>query len=169
MTSKIVLETKRLLLRHFTIEDADNLAIIYADSETMKFLRRTRSYQETLDNLDLIFKSYQKYGFGLWAVMHKNDNKLIGRCGLIAQNIEGIREVEIAYMLSKDYWRRGIATEAACAIRDYGFNVIGCQRLISLIDPNNIASQKVALKAGLNYEKDIILNDKPVFVYTIYF
>lgn len=168
MTSKIVIETKRLLLRHFTLEDADNLAIIYADSETMKFLRRTRSYQETLDNLDLIFKCYKKYGFGLWAVMHKNDSKLIGRCGLIAQNIEGIREVEIAYMISKDYWRQGIGTEAACGIRDYGFGVIGCQRLISLIDPDNIASQKVALKAGLSYEKDIILNDKLVMVYAIH-
>ncbi|MDJ0743748.1 MAG: GNAT family N-acetyltransferase [Xenococcaceae cyanobacterium MO_167.B27] len=166
MSSKIVTETKRLLLRHFTLEDAQDLAILYGDPVVRKFLG-LRNYEETLKSLEWIFKCYDKYGYGLWAVIHKADNKLIGRCGLIAQNIEGVREVEIAYMLSKDYWGQGIGTEAACAIRDYGFEIVGCKRMISLIDPDNIASCKVASKVGLTYEKDVILEDKPVRVYAI--
>ncbi|MDJ0591374.1 MAG: GNAT family N-acetyltransferase [Pleurocapsa sp. MO_226.B13] len=168
MTSKIVTESKRLLLRHFTLEDAEDLAILQADPVVMRFLRR-RNYQETLKTLDWIFKCYEKYGYGLWAVIHKADNRLIGRCGLIFQNWAEVKDVEIAYMLSKYYWKQGLATEAACAIRDYGFEVVGCKRLISLIDPDNIASQKVAAKVGLTYEKDIILEAKPVRVYAIHF
>ena len=167
MSSKIVTETKRLLLRHFTIEDADDLAILQADPVVMKFLRR-RNYQETLETLDWIFKCYEKFGYGLWAVIHKADRRLIGRCGLIFQNWAEVRDVEIAYMLSQNYWGQGLATEAACGIRDYGFEVVGCQRLISLIDPNNIPSQKVAAKVGLTYERDIILEAKPVRVYAIH-
>ena len=168
MSPRIVIETPRLILRHFTLKDADNLAVIYADPITMKFLRRTRTYPETLDNLNLIFESYKQYGFGLWAVIHKNDNKLIGRCGLIAQKIEGISEVEIAYMIARKYWRQGIGTEAASAIRDYGFQSLGYQRLISLIDIDNIASQKTALKTGMSYEREIIFDDKPILVYAIH-
>ena len=166
-SSKIVTETKRLLLRHFTLEDAGDLAILHADPVVMKFLR-LRNYEETLKTLDWIFKCYEKYGYGLWAVIHKADNKLIGRCGLIFQNWGEVKDVEIAYMLSKDYWGQGLGTEVARAIRDYGFEAIGCKRLISLIHPDNIASQKVAAKVGLTYEKNIILEDKPVRVYAIH-
>ncbi|MGF1539230.1 MAG: GNAT family N-acetyltransferase [Pleurocapsa sp.] len=166
MTASIVIKTQRLLLRHFVLEDAEQLAIIQADPVVMKFLRR-RNYQETLETLDWIFKCYDKYGYGLWAVIHKADNKLIGRAGLIWQNLPAInlKDVEIAYLLAQDYWGRGLGTEAATAIRDYGFEVIGCKRLISLIEPNNIASQKVASKVGLNYEREATIEDKPVYVY----
>ncbi len=72
MTSKTVTETKRLLLRHFTLEDAEDLALLQADPVVMRFLRR-RNYQETLKTLDWIFKCYEKYGYGLWAVIHKKE------------------------------------------------------------------------------------------------
>lgn len=98
-SSKIVTETKRLLLRHFTLEDAKDLAILHVDPVVMKFLR-LRNYEETLKTLDWIFKCYEKFGYGLWAVIHKADNKLIGRCGLIFQNRGEVKDVEIAYMLS---------------------------------------------------------------------
>lgn len=89
----------------------------------------------------------------MWATIHKADHKLIGRCGLIPQLVDGQKEVEIGYLLAKEYWGRGLATEAAVAIRTYGFE-LGFNRLISLIVPENIASQKVALKNGMKYEKD---------------
>ncbi|MEL7010379.1 MAG: GNAT family N-acetyltransferase [Cyanobacteria bacterium J06648_1] len=168
MKALITIETQRLLLRHFVLEDAEQLASVQADPIVMKYLRR-RNYQETLATLDWIFKCYDKYGYGLWAVIHKADNKLIGRAGLIWQNLPAInlKDVEIAYLLEQDYWGQGLATEAAMAIRDYGFEVIGCKRLISLIDSNNIASQKVALKVGLTYEREVTIEEKPVYVYGI--
>lgn len=149
----VIAETSRLILRQLTLDDVDDLATIYADPVVMKFWPSTRTYAETKQTCDRILRCYEEYGFGLWATIHKADRKLIGRCGLIPQLVDGHKEVEIGYLLAKEYWGRGLATEAAIAIRTYGFE-LGFNRLISLIVPKNIASQKVALKNGMKYEKD---------------
>ena len=162
----IVTETPRLILRHLTWDDVDALATIFADPVVMKFYPNTRTSEETKGHIEWIFSCYEKHGFGLWATIHKADNQFIGRCGLIPQRVDGQEEVEIGYMLAKEYWGKGLATEAASAIRDYGFG-IGYNRLISLIYPGNITSQKVAMKVGLTYEKDTIIQEKTVRVYAI--
>lgn len=79
-----------------------------------------------------------------------------------------MQEVEVGYMLAKEYWGQGLATEAAVASRNYGFEQLGLNRLISLIDPRNIASQKVAMKNGMEYEKDAKMWGKILRVYTIH-
>ncbi len=112
-----VIKTPRLILRHLTLEDTEALAAIYADPIVMKFFRSTRSQKETKQKIDKMIKSYKKKGFGLWATIYKPDNQFIGRCGLIPQMINECSELEIAYLLAKEYWRRGLATEAAIAIR----------------------------------------------------
>lgn len=164
----IVLETPRLLLRQFTTEDLDCLSALYADPTVMTFLGGPRSYERAQQHLGQIMQNYEEYGFGLWATVHKGDRQLMGRCGLIPQVIEGKSEVEIGYLLAKEYWRQGLASEAAAAIRDYGFNTVGCDRLISLIDPQNFASQEVAQRTGLTYEKDVMLAGKTYQTYAIY-
>ena len=163
-----VIETPRLILRHLTLEDTEALASIYADPIVMKFFPSTRSPEETKQKIEKIINSYEQDGFGLWATIYKPDNQFIGRCGLIPQIVNQCSELEIAYMLAKEYWGMGLATEAACAIRDYGFEKLGCNRLISLIDQGNITSQKVALKTGLTYEKDVQMEGKNIRVYAIY-
>ena len=163
-----IIETPRLILRHITLEDTEALAAIYADPIVMKFFRSVRSPEVTRQKIENINESYHQYGFGTWATIYKPDNQFIGRCGLIPHIIDESSEIEIAYLLAKDYWGRGLATEAACAIRDYGFEKIGCNRLIFLIDHENIASQKVALKTGLTYEKDIEMEEENLRVYAIY-
>lgn len=163
-----VLETPRLLLRQFTWDDLDCLAALYADPTVMTFLGGPRSYERAEQHLGQILQSYEENGFGLWATIHKSDRHLMGRCGLIQQNINSKPEVEIGYLLAKEYWSQGLASEAASAIRDYGFNTVGCDRLISLIDPQNFASQKVAQKVGLIYEQEIALQGKPIRVYAIH-
>ncbi len=164
----IVAETPRLILRHLTKDDVDDLAVIYADPIVMKFYPSTWTYEETQQQVERIINTYEQRGFSLWATIHKADNKFIGRCGLIPQLVDGQQEIEIGYMLAKEYWGRGLATEAACASRDYGFEKVGCNRLISLIDPGNIGSQKVAMKVGLTYEKDATMWEKTVRVYAIH-
>lgn len=164
----IVAETPRLILRHLTKDDVDDLAAIYADLIVMKFYPRTLTYEETQQQVERIINTYEQRGFSLWATIHKADNKFIGRCGLIPQLVDGQQEIEIGYMLAKEYWGRGLATEAACASRDYGFEKVGCDRLISLIAPGNIVSQKVAMKVGLTYEKDATMWEKTVRVYVIH-
>lgn len=164
--STIVIETPRLILRHLTINDANELAAIYADPVVMKFYPSVWTYAQTKQQIRTI-ATYEQLGFGLWATIYKANNKFIGRCGLVPQLVDGQQEIEIGYLLAKEYWGKGLATEAACASRDYGFE-IGCDRLISLIDPGNIASQKVALKTGLTYEKDATMWEKSLCVYTIH-
>ncbi|WP_019505128.1 GNAT family N-acetyltransferase [Pleurocapsa sp. PCC 7319] len=163
----IVIETPRLILRHLTLEDTEALASIYADPIVMKFFRSVRSPEVTKQKIEKIIESYEQDGFGLWATIYKPDNQFIGRCGLIPQIVNQCSELEIAYLLAKEYWGRGLATEAAIAIKNYGFEEIGCNRLISLINHDNIASQKVALKTGLTYEKDIQMEGENLRVYAI--
>lgn len=163
----IVAETPRLILRHLTLDDVGDLAAIYADPIVMKFYPSIRTYEQTKAAVERIVDTYKQHGFGLWATVHKADHKLIGRCGLIPQLVDGQQEIEIGYLLAKEYWGKGLATEAASVIRDYGFEKTGRTRLISQIDPGNIASQRVALKVGLTYEKDTTMWNKTVRVYAI--
>lgn len=162
----IAIETHRLILRELTLDDVEDLAQIYADPVVMKYYPNPISRQETKYQITRMINGYQQRGWGLWATIHKADRKFIGRCGLIPQLVAGDPEVEIGYMLAKDYWGQGLATEAACASRDYGFRM-GCERLISLIAPGNIASQKVAIKTGLCYVKDTIFLGRTVQIYAI--
>ncbi len=165
----IVAQTSRLILRQLTLDDVEDLAAIYADPVVMRFFDGTYTCEKTKQWLqERVFKFYEQRGWGLWATIYKMDNKLIGRCGLTPQLVDGTEEIEIGYLLAKEYWGMGLATEAACFSRDYGLEKLGANRLISLIDPDNIASQKVANKVGLTYEKDTYMWNKTVRIYAMY-
>jgi RimJ/RimL family protein N-acetyltransferase len=92
---------------------------------------------------------------GLWAAIYKQTGKFIGRCGLLPWTIEDQREVEVAYTIAQEYWGQGLATESACGILEYGFEKLNLSRLICLIDPENIVSQRVAEKIGMTLEKKV--------------
>jgi RimJ/RimL family protein N-acetyltransferase len=96
---------------------------------------------------------YQAKGYGLYAVVLPPDKRVIGYCGFHFQDVHGVPEVEICYRLHPDYWGRGIATEAAKLVRDYGFSVLKCPRLISAIERENTRSIRVAEKLGMTYWK----------------
>ncbi|RAM53471.1 MAG: GNAT family N-acetyltransferase [Hapalosiphonaceae cyanobacterium JJU2] len=162
----IVIETPRLILRHFTLDDIDELAAIYADPVVMKFYPKPYTREQTQQQVERIMNMYKERGWSLWATIYKADQKLIGRCGLMLQLVDEQQEVEIGYLLAKEYWGQGLATEAAIACRNYGFQELGLNRLISLIDPRNIASQKVAIKNGMKYEKNAQMWDKSLCVYS---
>ncbi len=152
-----ILETPRLLLRNLTMNDLDDLFALYRDPEVRKFFPDgTLTYEQTKEELRWIIDVYYgKYGFGLWATIHKETGAFIGRCGLIPWTLEGRSEVEVAYLLAKTYWGQGLATEAAQAILGYGFERLPVERLICVIDPENRASVKVATKIGMTYKKEV--------------
>jgi len=170
MTSSqtIVLETDRLVLRRLTHEDLDALYALYRDPDVRKYFPEgTLNYEETLEELDwFIDVYYAKYGYGLWATIHKETGEFIGRCGLIPWTLEGRSEIEVAYMLAKEYWGQGLGTEAAQAILDYGFEQLGFDRLICLIDADNQASIGVAEKIGMHFEKEIVDDKGPAMMYS---
>jgi ribosomal-protein-alanine N-acetyltransferase len=82
-------------------------------------------------------------------------------------DIEGHKEIEVGYMLAKEYWGRGLATEAAKAILHYGFEQVGLARLICVVNPGNQASSRVALKIGMTLEIDGDVNGEPTLLYAI--
>ena len=126
-------------------------------------LKRDRFPEEFLH---WILTCYQKYNFGLYAIIDRQDRQLIGFCGLLVWNFEEHIEIEIAYRLARAYWGQGKGTEAATAVRDYARNKLGIDRLICLIEPVNIRSIRVAQKLGMNYEKNIILQGLNVIIYS---
>lgn len=152
-----ILETNRLLLRHLVPDDLDNLFTLYSDPEIRRYFPEgTLTYEETKEELEWFLNGHPKHPeLGLWATIHKESNQFIGRCGLLPWTIEGRYEVEVAYMIAKEYWRQGLGTEAAGAILQYGFGQLGLSRLICMIDPSNKASRRVAEKIGMTLEKEI--------------
>ena len=152
----IILETKRLLLRRQMIEDLDDLWALYCDPEITRYIPDApRSRAEAKEELEWHMNGHPRFPeLGLWATIHKESGKFIGRCGLIPWTINGQNEVEVAYTIAREYWGQGLASEAAQAILNYGFARLNLSRLISVIDPENVASQKVAEKIGMTFEKE---------------
>jgi len=152
----VILETPRLLLRHQVPADLDNLWALYQNPNITRFIPDApRSHEEAREELEWHMHGHPKNPqLGLWATIHKPTGKFIGRCGLLPWTIDGRNEVEVAYTIAEEFWGQGLATEAALAIREYGFDTLNLTRLVCLIDAENIASQKVAEKIGMKFEKE---------------
>ena len=150
-----ILETPRLVLRHLVPEDLDALFALYKDPQMRQYFPEgVLSYEATKEELEWFLQGHPNYPeLGLWATILKEKGAFIGRCGLLPWTIEEQQEVEVAYLIDKSYWGKGLATEAAKGIKDYAFNKLNLSRLICLIDPENIASIKVAQKIGMTLEK----------------
>lgn len=144
------IETSRLQLRHFTLEDFDDLFRLYSDPEVMRYLS-PRTKEQTQTSLYKHIEHWQAHNFGMWAVIHKESGKLIGRCGL--SWLANTPEIELGYLFDKSYWRQGLATEAAIATLKYGFGEINLQRIVAIARPQNTASMRVIEKVGMKYQK----------------
>ena len=165
----ILLETKRLSLRHFVMDDLDNLFSFYSDPDVVKYIPDApRTYQETKEELEWFMNGHPKFPeLGLWATIYKENGQFIGRCGLLPWTIDGQQEVEVAFALSKDYWGQGLATEAAQGIVQYGFENLNLSRLICVIDHDNSGSIRVATKIGMSFEKEAKDEYGPFLVYAM--
>lgn len=156
----IIAETERLILRRFEIDDGPAMDRVFGDPDVMRFgngaqtREWVRNWLRTRREID-----DRKPGYGQWGVVRKDDRILIGVCGLTYfSDVCGSPETEIGYRLARDVWGNGYATEAAVAVRDYGFSSLSLERMIALIDPQNVASIRVAEKLGMRYEQDVTLD-----------
>jgi len=151
-----VLGTERLILRELTPHDVDALLEVFSDPEAMEYFPSTKTAAETRAWIDMNRASYRERQFGLWAAILRETDEFVGQAGLVVQpDVDGEDEIEIGYTLARRFWGRGLATEAARACRDHGFGSLGLARLVSLIDPGNSASVRVAEKIGMHPEKDV--------------
>ncbi len=150
-----ILETNRLLLRHYVPDDLDALVALYQDPEVVRYIPDApQTLAEVKEELDWFLHGHpRRPELGLWATIHKPTNQFIGRCGLLPWTIDGQDEVEVAYTIARSHWGQGLATEAAQALLVYGFDTLGFTRLVCLIDEANVASIRVAEKIGMAFEK----------------
>jgi RimJ/RimL family protein N-acetyltransferase len=152
----VILETRRLTLRHFEMSDLDALHRLYGDPPMREhFPGGTLSLEETREELEWFLRGHpERPELGLWATVERGTGKFLGRCGLLPWSIDGRDEVELAYLIDQSRWGEGLATEAARGIIEYARDTLGLTRLISLISPNNLASIAVARKVGMAFERE---------------
>lgn len=147
------IETLNLRLRPFRLEDLDEYhAQIYSDPDVTRYLPggKPRRKDQTEYVLRYFLDHAQEHGFSAWAVETKDGHQLIGHCGLVY--LLGRNEVELVYAIGKAYWGQGLATEAACAALRFGFEVLHLERILALAFPENLPSQRVMQKIGMQFE-----------------
>lgn len=148
-----IIETSRLLLREVTNEDATDMLSYLSDRDVVKHMG-LEPFQTVEDALDEIswYQSIFKDGSGIrWGITLKESRKVIGSCGFLNRNSKHHR-AEIGFELSKEYWGKGIASEAMEAVLKFGFNHYSFERIEALIEPANAPSQKLVEKQGFKRE-----------------
>jgi [ribosomal protein S5]-alanine N-acetyltransferase len=161
------IETTRLLLRSFAENDLDRMAELMADDDFMRFSLGVFSRAQTAAFLDKV-RARDRDGLpSQFAVIFRENRRLIGYCGFFSQIVDNLEQLEIGYRIDPSYWGRGIATEAARAVRDYALNELRQPRVISLIHPDNIPSRRVAEKNGMTPKKETVFRGFPTIVFSI--
>ena len=150
---RVILETPRLLLRELSRDDLDVVAEMLAHPEVMRFWPKPCSREEAEDWIRRQQERYARDGYGYWLALDKASGNPVGQAGLLAQEVDGVMEIGIGYIIHRPYWRQGYATEAAAHCRDYAFSTLGKPRVTALVRPENEVSQKVARKIGLKLER----------------
>ena len=167
----IEIETEKLFLRRWLEEDLEPYARLCADPEFMRFIGNgsTLNREQSGEQVSRFVRHWADRGFGLWAVEEKESGAFVGFAGLSYQEDwpEGEHKTEVGWRLGRAFWRRGLATEAAKASVTYGLETLGLERIISIIQPENTASRRVAEKAGLAPRGETSWRGTPVVWYTI--
>lgn len=145
----MILQTKRLYLREMNQGDFAALCEILQDKTVMYAYEHAFDDAEVQEWLDKQLQRYKTDGFGLWAVILKKNEKMIGQCGLTMQDCNGKQVVEVGYLFQKAYWHKGYATEAAVACKQYAFDTLNADEVFSIIRENNAASIAVARRNGM--------------------
>ena len=149
-------DTPRLRFRELSLDDLDFVAAMLADPEVMRYYPKCYSRDEAVQWIGRQLDRYRDHGHGLWLVLDRSAGHAIGQVGLCQQTVDGTPEPEVGYLVHRPFWRRGYATEAATAVRNFAFSVLNRPRVISLIRPENTPSQGIARKLGMQIEKQTL-------------
>jgi ribosomal-protein-alanine N-acetyltransferase len=148
-----MLETERLLIRRFTPNDLEKLIQTRSDPEVSKYLggQELQNSVALKKRLDFYLDCYEKFGFGMCAMIWKLTGEMIGSSGI--QPLEDTGEIEVGYSVVKEFWRQGIGFECARAWLEYGFENAALERIVAVTYPGNIGSRRILEKCGMKYEK----------------
>ncbi|MCR4758126.1 MAG: GNAT family N-acetyltransferase, partial [Butyrivibrio sp.] len=143
-----ILETERLILRETTLEDVDEFYSLYKDPEMTQYMEGLfeNPEDEKRYQKDYIDKVYGLMGFGIWTVIRKEDKRIIGRAGFSVRN--GFDEIELGFLIGKEFQRKGYAFEACSAIMDYGKNILLFDKVQTLVKAENQVSIHICEKLG---------------------
>ena len=161
-----ILETERVYLREFNVEDAKHFYLLNLDEEVIKYTgdEPFKSIDEAKVFLQN-YNHYQKYGYGRWAVIRKSDTVFLGWCGL--KYTVDKEEIDIGFRFFKKYWNKGYATESSKACIQYGFEKLKINKIVGRAMKNNIASTKVLEKIGLRYSSNFDFDGNKGVIYKI--
>ena len=162
---KLVLETKRLILREMSLDDLDFVAAMLAHPEVMRYCAKCYNCEDSADWIKRQQKRYASDGVGYWLALDKASGQPVGEAGLLALQVDGVDEIGLGYIIHRPFWRMGFAFEAASASMEYALTTLGRSRVIALIRPENIPSQGVAMKLGMEVEKSTRHADYEHWVY----
>ena len=162
-----IFETARLRARKMTLADLDFIASLLADEQVMRFYPKRYTRDDSRAWVERQLWRYEEHGHGLWLIIERASGEPVGQVGLLLQAIEGSAEPEVGYLMDRRFWRRGYATEAAIATRDYAFSTLGLPRIVSLIRPENIPSQGVATKMGMQRERTVEFAGMEHWLYSV--
>lgn len=155
-----------------TAEDYPALCAILQDAEVMYAYEHAFSDEEAADWLSKQLRRYREDGIGLWAVILKEEGRMIGQCGLSWQEADGERLPEIGYLFNKAYWHNGYAIEAAAACKQYAFERLDFECVYSIIRENNLPSRRVAERNGMRVAGKTVRHymgiDMPHVLYAAY-
>lgn len=163
---KFIIETDRLLLREFILDDAEKFYQLNLNPNVIRYTGNTAF--KSIDEAKSFLENYNDYkanGYGRWAVINKESNEFIGWCGLKYSELEN--ETDIGFRFFEEEWNKGYATESAAACLKYGFDKLKLNRIIGRAMKENKASIKVLEKIGLVYETDCIFENKEAVIYKI--
>jgi len=153
---QVPIATAHLDIRPFEARDLDGLHVMYGDPTVMAYVGEGRpaTREETARTLLEIIESHDAERPGLLACIERESGRLVGRCGFKEWAVDGVTELEIGWMVVRERQSLGLATEQGVALRDYAFDVLDRDHVISVIQPANAASIRVAEKVGGQYWRD---------------
>lgn len=161
-------ETERLLIRPLSLDDMPALAEILSDPDVMKHsVRGVYDEAATHKFIQWCLSCYESHGVGPWALIDKASGSFIGFCGVAPEAVGEIEEINLGYRLAKRYWGLGIATEAVRAVLAYALSNRAFKSVVVIIEPEHIASMRVAQKAGFNSFQNQQFHGREVRVYRI--
>ena len=162
-----VLETERLVLRHFTLDDAEFILALLNEPGWKRYIgdRGINSLDDARTYIESVSASYGQHGFGLYAVELRDDRSVVGMCGLIKR--ETLDDVDIGFALLSCFEGRGFAQEAVNATLEYAHDQLGLSRVIAITTEDNIRSTRVLERAGMRYEGTVSLSGDTLKLYGI--
>lgn len=147
-----MIETERLIIRKFTLEDAPKLIELRSDEEVIRYLGgvKNQNAEAIKKRMEFYIDCYAKYGFGMSAMIWKETGEMIGWSGL--QPLQETGKIEVGYGMAKEFWRKGIGYECAKAWLEFGFTKKDLEKIYAVAQPANTGSWRIMEKLGMSFE-----------------